>query len=114
MSATVVFVTPTSSWSDAAAAAIRSRVACCASARALSSYLRFWVDMAFIEVYSLAVDSLYISFTERPTRDADNRRPEDRRPAGRQVRQPRLDRRPLHDRYRGDARRRVLARRAPD
>src|SRR3954471_11175972 len=53
MSATVVFVTPTSSWSDAAAAAIRSRVACWASARALSSYLRFWVDMAFIEAYSL-------------------------------------------------------------
>src|SRR3954468_12427519 len=55
MSATVVFATPTSSWSDAAAAAIRSRVACWASARALSSYLRFWVDMAFIEVYSPAI-----------------------------------------------------------
>src|SRR4051795_12827013 len=66
MSATVVFATPISSWSDAAAAAIRSRVACWASARALSSYLRFWVDIAFIEVYSLASRSLYTSFTERP------------------------------------------------
>src|SRR3954466_5104096 len=54
MSATVVFATPISSWSDAAAAAMRARVACWASARALSSYLRFWVDMAFTELYSRA------------------------------------------------------------
>src|SRR5690349_24084113 len=47
MSATVVFATPTSSCREAAAAAIRSRVACCDSARAFNSYLRFWVDMAF-------------------------------------------------------------------
>jgi hypothetical protein len=51
MSATVVLATPTSSCSDEAAAAIRSRVACWASARALSSYRRFWVDMVFTEEY---------------------------------------------------------------
>src|SRR3954447_11290572 len=113
MSATVVFATPTSSWSDAAAAASRSRVACWASARALSSYLRFWVDMAFIEAYSPAISCTPRSLKGH-TRDADNRRPEDRRLARRQVRQPRLDRRPLHDRHRGDARRRLLPRRAPD
>src|SRR3954465_11338760 len=50
MSATVVLPMPTSSCSDAAAAAIRARVASCASARAFSSYLRFWVDTAFTDV----------------------------------------------------------------
>src|SRR4051794_33179937 len=50
MSATVVFATPTSSCREEAAAAIRARVACWACARALSSYLRVWVDMAFNDV----------------------------------------------------------------
>src|SRR3954451_12364905 len=65
MSATVVLAIPTSSCRAEAAAAMRERVACWASARAFSSYRRFWVDMVFSEVYS-AGRSLNTTFTERP------------------------------------------------
>ena len=54
MSATVVCPIPTSSCSAAAAAAIRARVASWASARAFSSYFRFWVDTVFIDTLPYA------------------------------------------------------------
>src|SRR3954452_14687777 len=64
MSATVVLAMPTSWCRAAAAAAIRARVACWASARALSSYRRFWVDMAFTDV-TVPAGSVNTSFIER-------------------------------------------------
>jgi len=64
MSAIVVLAIPTSSWSDAAAAAIFARVASWAPARAFCSYLRFWVDIVFSEVYGPR-QSLYTMFIER-------------------------------------------------
>src|SRR5215210_4482807 len=72
ISATVVWATPFSSCSSAAALAIRSRVSRWLSARAFSSYFLVWVDTVFIHV-TLSRRSLNTLFSER--RDDANNHP---------------------------------------
>src|SRR5438045_2408340 len=98
MSDTVVFATPTSSWSSAAALAMRSRVSRWLSARAFNSYLRFSVDMLFIHVTVIRRFHQTLCSSKGSTHHEDHRVTKDRGPPGRQGRKPRLDRRPLHDR----------------
>ena len=113
MSATVVFAMPTSSCSAAAAAAIRARVACWASARAFSSYLRFWVDTAFTDV-TVPARSINTSFIERTHRMHTYPAPKIVGPSdGKAGSLGSIGVRFMID-TEETARRRVLARRAPD